>query len=411
MSLFSTLTQWVTGLRRTQGVQITGPASYESAAASTVTFDSAMQLSAVWACVKLLAETVSTLPLNVYRIATDGTRTLHKTHPLHILFSGKVNRYQNRIEFLETLMLNLVTSGNAYILVGKAGDRIVSLLPLMSAQIEVTVLADGSVVYAYSYDGGIQVYSSESIWHIKMMGSGTVGMSPMDYQRNTVGIAQAAEGAVTKIYRNGAKPSGVLSMDRMLTPTQRTQVRTNFATLTSSEDDRLMVLEGGMKFEKISLSPQDIELLSSRKYQISEICRWYGVPSVLVNDSNGTSVWGSGIEQIVEGFYKLALRPILEKLELSAQVVLLTANERDRMQIEFDFDSLLRANLKARYEGYRVGIASAVLTPNEARAAENLPPMAGGDVLLVQGAMIPIEMAGVKNDNANQNDPVQPVGA
>lgn len=411
MNIFYSFSNWVMGgLRRALGIQYTSPGSYANDAASTVTFDTAMQLSAVWSCVKLLAETVSSLPLTIYKISADGTRKAADTHALSIMFAGKVNQYQTRIEFFETVILNLVMYGNAYCHIQRLGDRIVGLLPLNSPQMEVTLLADGSMVYTYQTDGGLQVFASASVWHLKLMGSGTVGMSPLAYQRNTLGIAQSAEGAVTKIYRNGAKPSGVLSMDKILTPAQRTLIRSNFDTLVTSDDDRLMVLEGGMKFDTISMSPQDIELLSSRKFQIGEICRWYGVPSVMVNDNNGTTVWGSGISQIVEGFYKLTLRPLLEKIELSAQVHLLSASERSRMEFAFDFDALLRSDIKSRFEAYRVGIASGVLMPNEARKAENLTPAEGGDQLLIQGAMIPISMAGkmqaqtgAQNDNTDQN--------
>lgn len=394
MSLFSSFSNWLLGgLRRSKGVQYSTPYTYTEDAASTVTFDTAMQLSAVWSCVKLLSETVSSLPLHIYRKTEDGRRP-YDTHPLSILFAGKVNKWQTKIEFFETVLLNLVTTGNAYTIITRSEGRITSLVPLMSSQVETMMLDDGSVVYNYINDDDVLVLAAENIWHLKLMGNGTMGLSPLAYQRNSLGIAQAAESSVTKIYRNGAKPSGVITIDRVLTPAQRDQVRASFSTLTVSTDDRLMVLEGGMKFDAISLSPQDIELLQSRKFQISEICRWYGVPSVMVNDNNGTSVWGSGIEQVMQGFYKLTLRPLLEKIEASIMVNLLSASERSRMEVEFDFDALLRADAKSRFEAYRIGINTGVMTPNEARAMEHLPAMPGGDQLLVQGAMMPVDQVG-----------------
>ncbi len=400
MSLFASFSNWVMGgLRRSKGVQYTTPSTYSEDSASTVTYDSAMQLSAVWACVKLLSETVASLPLNVYKTTPDG-RKVYDTHPLAVLFSGKVNRYQTKNEFLETVLVNLVINGNAYCKIERVGYRIVSLMPLMSAQVEVMMLDDGSLVYNYTNDAGMAVIAEQNVWHLKLMGNGTVGMSPLAYQRNSLGIAQAAESAVTKIYRNGAKPSGVISIDRVLTDAQRDLIRTRFNTLTTSTDDRLMILEGGMKFDAISLSPQDIELLASRKFQIAEVCRWYGVPSVIVNDSNGTSVWGSGIEQVMQGFYKLTLRPLLEKIEASIHANLLTASERSRVEIEFDFDALLRADVKSRYESYRLAITNGLMTPNEARAAEHLPAKDGGDELLIQGAMAPINGLGKQPDPA-----------
>ena len=393
MNWFYNLQRWIgSGLRRSTGTQYTQPES-GAETASPVTFDTAMQLSAVWACVKLIAETVASLPFGIYELREAG-RVPASLHPLTLLFAGRVNRYQTRVEFWETVLLNLITHGNAYCVIQRVGGRIIGLLPIMSSQVETKLLADGSVVHQYVHDAGVDVLAAASVWHIKLMGNGIVGMSPLAYQRQTLGIAQAAEGAVTKVYRNGAKPSGVLSMDRLLTKEQRAQIRASFDSLTTGTDDRLMVLEQGAKFDTISLSPADIELLASRKYQVAEICRWYGVPSVMVNDANGTSVWGSGIEQIVAGFYKLTLRPILEKIEASMLVHLFSDADRPRHEVEFDFEGLLRGDMKARYDGYRIGIVGGIVTPNECRRNEGLPAMDGGDQLFMQGANLPINLLG-----------------
>lgn len=401
MSVFTPIINWLfDGLQRNQGIQQTAPLVYEESAAQNVTFDTALQLSGVWSCVKLISETVASLPLTIYKNTPEGRKEADLL-PLSILFNGKVNRYQNKVEFFETVLLNLIMHGNAYCVIQKVGNRIVGLLPIMSAQVVTTLLDDGTVVHEYYYDGGVKVYASESIWHLKLMGNGVVGLSPLAYQRNTLGIAQAAETSVTKIYRNGAKPSGVLSIDRVLTTAQRDAIRANFNTLVSTNDERLLVLEGGMKFDAISLSPQDIELLASRQFQLSEICRWYGVPSVMVNDTSSTTVWGSGIEQIVSGFYKVTLRPILEKIEASI-VTTLIGDVTGKYEAEFNFEGLLRADQKSRFDGYRVGIQGGILTPNEARIMEGLPVMDGGDELFMQSATLPISKLGLNIPNSAQ---------
>lgn len=393
MNFYRAFANWVTGgLRRFLGLQSGGPGGYDVASAAPVNFDSAMQLSVVWACVKLLAETVASLPLGIYRKTAAG-RELDPTHPLSILFAGKVNRWQNRIEFFESLILNLVLHGNAYCLIERRGGLIVSLLPLMSAQMEVRLLADGSVVYTYTQTQGVDVIASDRIWHVKLMGNGIVGLSVLDYMRTTLGIAIGAEKAVSNIYTNGGKRSGVVMFDKLLTPEQRDQVRTNFNGLVEG-GERLYVLEMGAKFDPISLSPQDIELLASRRFQVEEICRWFGVPSVMVNDTSGSTVWGSGISEIVRGFYKLTLRPILEKVELSMAVSLVDRAERPTFEAEFDFEGLLRSDQKSRYDGYRTGIQGGIITPNEAREWEGLPAMEGGDLLYMQGATLPIDKLG-----------------
>ena len=414
MNIFTRIGSWMQdGLRRLTGIQYGTPLGYSEPSAVPVTFDSAMQLSAVWACVKLISETVSSLPLTLYKVDDNG-RKIAKTHPLQLLFTGKVNRYQTKVEFFETVLLNLLTSGNAYCMIQRsATGRIIGLLPLMSASMEVTLLKDGSLVYEYDTGEGINVYAEKSIWHLKLMGNGVIGLSPLAYQRNTLGIAQAAEKAVTKIYANGGKPSGVLSMDKFLNAEQRDLMRQKFYSLANGNEDRLMVLEGGMKFDAISLSPQDIELLASRQFQISEICRWYGVPSVLVNDTAGSTTWGSGIEQLVAGFYKLNLRPLMEKIEASLIANLMEPSEYGRYEAEFDFNALTRSDLKTRFDSYRIGIYGGFLMPNEARKMEGLPAAEGGDELFMQGANVKISdvnsIDDINNDplggnNGNQTD-------
>lgn len=402
MDVFALIGRWFsTGIRRVPGVQTTQVTNDDTA--TPVTFETAMQLSAVWACVKLLAETVASLPIGVYSMSPSGRKPA-KNHWLNVLFGGKVNRYQTRVEFFETVLLNLVMTGNAYCQIQRDQDGdIIGLLPLMSSQMRVQLLSDGSVTFEYTEGAAVSVLASSSIWHLKLMGNGILGMSPLEYQRNTLGIAQGAEKAVTKVYRNGGKPSGVLKLDRLLTKEQRTEVRANFSTLTTGTDERLLVLEKGADFAAISMSPQDIELLASRKFQIAEICRWYGVPSVMVNDNAGTSTWGSGIEQIVAGFYKVTLRPLLEKIEASINVNLL-GEERFTYEAEFDFDALLRSDMKSRFESYRVAINTALMTPNEARRKESLDDQIGGDQLFIQGAMVPISMAGQTQQVTDGNE-------
>jgi len=397
MAFWQNLWGWLGGgTIRTAGVQNTAPSAYETASALPVTEETALQVSAVWACVKLLSETVSSLPVNVYR-KTDNGRELANDFWFAKLMAYKPNRYQNKLEFFETMTLNLALHGNAYAKITRVNGEIKSLLPLMSAQVLPSLLPDGSVVYEYTDGTNVDVLSSESVWHVKLYGNAIVGKSPLAFGRNIIGIAQAAEKTVTKIYQNGGKPSGVLSMDRLLTPEQRAQVRENFSTLTTGTDERLLVLENGMKFEQVSLSPQDIELLASRKFQLEEICRWFGVPSILVNDTSGSTAWGSGIEQLVSGFYKLNLRPYLERYEIAVNTGLFSRSESAEYEFEFDFEGLLRSDFKSRLDAYRTGVAGTIMTPNEARTMEGLPRVAGGDTLLSQVNMTPIDKLGEAN--------------
>lgn len=404
MAFWQNIWSWLggSGSSRNAGNQISGPMGYATASPVEVNEDSAMQLSAVWACVRLLSETVASLPVNVYRKTAKG-RELAPDHWLSLLMARKPNRYQTKVEFFETLMLNLALHGNAYAKITKVGGQIRSLLPLMASQIETKLLPDGSVVHLYHADGNVDVLSADSVWHVKLYGNGIVGKSPLAFGRNMFGIAQAAEQSVSKIYANGGKPSGVLSFDRLLTKEQRASVRENFATLTTGTDDRLLVLEQGMKFDAVSMSPQDIELLASRKHQIDEIARWFGVPSILINQNEGSTTLGSSTAEIISGFYKLNLRPYLERIEASVKTWLFTPDEANQYEFEFDFEGLLRSDLKSRLEGYRTAVAGTILTPNEVRRIEGWPRVEGGDVLLSQVNMTPIDKLGLQAPGGTPN--------
>lgn len=404
-TMWSPIRSWFGG-RQGSGTQITGPQGYGYSASVEVTEETALQVSAVWACVRLLSQTVASLPLVVYR-KTEKGRELAPDHWFMRLME-RPNQYQTKYEFWEHQVANLALHGNLYARKTELAGKIRSLLPLNPLQVETKLIA-GKVAHMFSVDGGIAALSSDSVWHARMNGDVIVGRSPLQFGRNLIGVAQAAELAVTKLYTNGGKRSGVLSFDKLLTTEQRQQVRDNFSNLTTGTDDRLLVLEMGAKFDPISMSPQDIELLASRKFQIEEICRWFGVPSVLVNDTSGSTTWGSGIAELVTGFYKLNLRPYLEAIENSITTHLFSDADRKEYEVEFDFEGLLRASQKDRYDGYRTGIQSGLLTPNEARAMEWLPAIEGGDQLLIQGAMIPVKDAG-KTPASNPQQPPQGEG-
>lgn len=398
MALFQTLRGWFGapgGPTRNAGLQTSVPLGHSTASAAAVSFDSAMQISAVFGAVRIISETIGSLPFNLYEVGPGGRKTAD-THPLHRVLTRRPNRYQTRVEFWESMALNLAISGNAYAIIQRSGTRIIGLLPLSSSQVETTLLADGSVAHAYTDGMNVKVYGELSMWHIKLFGNGVIGLSPMAYARNSIGIAIAADNRVTKIFSNGAKPSGVLTIDKTLSPEQRAQVRKSFSELEEGNEDRLFVLEAGMQYQQVSMLPKDVELLESRRFQIEDIGRFFGVPSILLNQTFGQSSLGSNVYEILSAFYKLNLRPYLEKIEESILRWLMTEDEAQRFEAEFDFDSLLRADTLGRYQANREAINTGQLTPNEARISEGRQALPGGDQLLIQGAMIPIQNAGQK---------------
>lgn len=395
---------------RTRGVQNSQPGNYGTRSATPVTVDSALQLSAVWACAKLLTESISSLPVIFYKKNTDGSRAVDTQFHLAKLFSGKVNRWQTRPEYFETITYQYALLGNNYSVKQKnSKGEIINLVPLMTEQMQVILGDDGGVLYQYTDSSGVRVYAQDTIWHNKLFGNGIIGLSPLGYARNSVGVGQAAEAAVTKIYANGGKPSGLLTIDRILTDTQRAAIKKNFAELSEGNEERLFVLEADMKYSQVSLSPQDIELLASRRFQIEDICRFWGVPSILVNDAQSTTAWGSGMAHIIQGFYKFGLRPYLERYKASIICNLMTPAERAEYDVDFDLTALLRPEFMDRLKGFKDGVQGGIITPNEARAYEGLPQLPGGDKLYMQQQMAPMDMlekldrSGMKNAQQTEN--------
>ena len=393
------ITRWfrrnAKGPERVEGEQYSTPATYAQASAAPVTFDSAMTVSAFWACVRLLTETVAALPLDAFRIS-GNTKTKDLDYQLWRVINFMPNRYQTRVEYLETLMLNLTTDGNAYSAIQRGvNGSIVSLIPLMSAQMQVILLDDGSITYEYTEaNGNIRIYAEESIWHLKLFGNGIIGLSPLAYARQSLGIAIAIDNRVSTLAGNGGKTTGILTIDKMLTPEQRKQVKKKFEGLEAGNNDGLFVLEAGFDYKQTSLSPADMQMLESRRFQVEDICRFMGVPSILVNDTSGTTAWGSGINQIMDGFYKINLRPYLERFEASWTRSLMPVTDWGNVVMEFNFDALLRADLKSRTEAAKSLVNSGLLTPNEGRQQEGLPPKPGGDDIYLNGTMVPAGTTG-----------------
>jgi HK97 family phage portal protein len=381
---------WARGLRRVKGEQTEEGSGDYSNTASTVTFDTAMQVSAFWACVKLLSETVGAMPLNCFDV-TEGSKKKNTNNDLWYLLNYKPNRYQTRTEFFENIMLNLCTSGNSYCAIDRVNGKVIAVTPLMSAQMTVFLDDNGALIYKYiNANNETIIYAERSIWHIKLFGNGLIGLSPMSHAAKALGVSIALEKRISVLAENGGNPAGIIKYDKMLTVEQREKIEAAL-NKKGKNGNNLFVLEMGMDYTQTGLSPQDMELLKNRRFQLEDIARFMGVPSVLINDLAGTTAWGSGIAQIMEGFYKLGLRPYLERIESSLKKILMDESEWQKIDIEFNFDSVLRADKKTRIETLSKGVNAGLYTPNEARLQEGLPPQDGGDVIFLNGSLQPAE--------------------
>lgn len=372
--------------------------------AKPVTFDSAMTLSAVFACIKILVESVATLPLQMYRLNSDGTRELVKDHDVIRLLNNKPNRYQTSIEFKEQMMLNLV-AGNAYMKKDYSGRKLVSLQVINSGSMDFKLDDQGNPIFKAQINGQSLEYSEKQIWHVKLFGTGLLGMSPIAYGASSIGVGLAASEKTTRLMSNGAKPTGALKTEKYLKKEQRQALRDELDILINGDDGDLAVLEGNMQFEQISLTPADLELVQIRKLSVEDACRYFGVPPILVYLTDSSTGWGSGIYEIIEAFSKFGLRPYLKRIEESMRIHLLDRTEWDSYQFEFKTKDLLKASYLQRITSNKDRILSGQNTLNEVRLEEGDPPVPDGDFLLVPVNMTTAERMKKGNYGAKIDEP------
>lgn len=376
------------------GKQSTGPSVSLVDDLPGITVDKALQLSAVWACVERIAKTIASLPLFVYDERGGGLRELSRGSSLWALLHDSPNGRMTPFEFWVAMIINLLLRGNAYARIDRSENgEAYSLHPMPADQVEVSVLDDGSVVYQYRIGSDVAILAEQNVLHLKEMGNGTTGLARLDFMRATTVEAGYAQTTASKLFVNGGKPSGVLMIDRVLKPDQRDAIKRNFNAMSEGGTSRLFVLEADMKYQQITLNPEQLQLLETRQFGVEEIARWFGVPAVLINHANVTT-WGSGIEQIVEGFVKFTIAPTLVSFQQAIRKRVMTPAQRVRQTVEFSLDALLRSSLKDRMPIYAAGVQNGIYTRAEVRQLENLPPIEGSGELTAQINLAPLDSIG-----------------
>lgn len=374
--------------------------------------EAALQIATVWSCVDRRAKVIASLPFFVYNNMGNGRREMARTSRLYQLLHDSPNSRMTPYQFWVAMMMNHDLRGNAYARIDRdeSSGEAVSLWPMPADQVTPVVMDDGSMLYEYRIGADVAVIAEENVLHLKDLGNGTIGLPRLDYMKASTTEAQRSQSHATKTFTNGGKPSGILMTDKKLKDDQRDAVRKNFAEMTNGPYSRLHVLESEFKFQQLTMSPEDIQLLESRRFTIEEICRWFDVPPVLVHHANVTT-WGSGVEQIMEGWHKLSIRPLLVNIEQAVRKRVMTPAQRARQTAEMSYDALLRASLKDRVEIYSKQVQNGMKTRNECRQLENDPPIAGGDALTVQSNLLPIDMLGRVRPSGVSNADSQNVGA
>jgi HK97 family phage portal protein len=379
-------------LADTVGVQTPLPGAPLNADTSSIGTDGALQLSTVWACVSLRANIIASLPFFAYKVIS-GEKTLARTSRLYAILSDSPNSRMTPYEFWRAMMLNYDLRGNAYARIDRddAGEAI-SLWPMPAEQVELKVLDNGSLVYSYMIGGNIAILAPENVFHMKNLGNGTTGLAKLDYMRATMDEAAKAQTVASKVFSNGGKPSGILMLDRVLNPDQRDAVTKNFLGMTEGSASRLHLLEANMKYEQLSLSPVEQQLMESRKFSVEEICRWFDVPAVLVNHE-GLVKYGNN-DVVEDIFYKQVIMPLVENIEQAWRKRVMSPRQRASMACEMSMDALLRGSSAKRAEINAKNVQNGLKSRAEIRQLEGDPYIPGTEVLTAQSNLVPLDMLG-----------------
>lgn len=367
---------------------------------------SAMQVTTVYACVRILAEAVAGLPLHTYRYLSGGAKEKALDHPLYYLLHDEPNPEMTSFVFRETLMSHLLLWGNAYAQIIRNGKgQITALYPLMPNRMTVDRTSNGKIYYTYLVNDSDnttlkaqgQVYlRKEDIFHIPGLGyDGLVGYSPISMAKNAIEMALATEEYGAKFFENGASPSGVLEHPGTIKDPDRLRESWNSLFKGSGNSHKVAVLEEGLSFKPIAISPNEAQFLETRKFQIDEIARIFRVPPHMVGDLEKSSF--SNIEQQSLEFLKYTLDPWVTRWEQSIHRSLFLESEKRDYFVKFNVDGLLRGDYQSRMNGYAVGIQNGFMSPNDIRSLENMdliPDELGGNLYLINGAMTKLQDAG-----------------
>lgn len=384
-----------------QGQQITEPLGVGTSSGVSVNDTRALQISAVWSCIRLISETVSTLPLNVYRRNNAGYGELQPKHWLTELIR-EPNPLMTGQEFRESLAAQIAAWGNAYARVDRnTSGRPVFLYPLKPAQMEVRRESDDALSYIYSTNArGVEqplAYKADQILHIKGFGSdGVTGLSPLGFARQAMGIAVASEDYAGSFYASGGVPQVQVLFDKFLKPEQREAARKHFRGMADRGDgsEKLWIMEGGSKAEALGINPEDAQMLETRHFQISEIARFFRVPLFLIMDTEKSTSWGTGLQEQNLAFLLYSLRAYLRRIENGFNRWIIPRPMRGEYYVRHDVEDFLKADHKTLAEYLSTLTQNGLMTRNEGREKINLPPMKGGDELTAQVNLSPIGSLG-----------------
>lgn len=360
----------------------------------------AMAVSAVYACVGIISETIGQLPVRVKKNKRGGGSEPNESHPIYRLIAIRPNEWQTSQEFREMMTQHLCLTGNCYAEIVRDSKGVPrELLPLQPNWVTVEQNRDWEVTYRVNARNGAARYlTQKDILHLKYRTlDGYRGISPIGWQRETVGNAIAALKYSSRTYKNGGRPSGVLQHPGTLTLEAHTRLRESWQENYAGDNSyKTAILENGATYVPIAMSNEDMQFIQSRQFTVEEVARIFRVPLHMIQSTEKTTSWGSGIEQMSIGFVQLSLLPWIKRWENCISKYLI---EDSDTYVKLAVEGLMRGDMKTRYESYQKGILSGFISPNEARALEDMNPREGGDEFLT-----PLNMQGSQSEEGKGND-------
>lgn len=386
----SDLSQWYAGV------------GGDSKAGVTVTSEKAMTLSAVWACTRLISQTIATLPLGLYERKADGSRQLADSLGIARLIHSKPNADMSAVTFWESIIGAALLHGNGFAEKRRSGGKVVALDLLLVERLSWRRLESGEYQFTYLDDGGNRrTISEDDIFHVPGFTlHGRFGMSVIKYGTEVMGSALAANEAAAGTFKNGLLPTTYFKMDGTLKEGQREEFRESLKQITGSlNSGKSPLLEAGMTVGEVGIKPADAQLLESRVFSIEEVCRWFGVPPSMIGSTDKASSWASSSESLNLWFLQYGLRPWLKRVEQAIWGQLLSPVEQTKYYAEFSVEGLLRADTQARANFYSTSLQNGWMSRNEVRKLENLPPVPGGDIYTAQSNLLPLDKLGSGTDS------------
>lgn len=387
-------TRWFTGglLGDKRGIQSPYPMGATVPNLKNVGPNEALQVSTVWACVDLITKTLASMPMQIFEIKKNK-REISRDSNLWTLLHDSPNALMTPFEFYRALLLDLILRGNGYAVVDRnSSGEVVAMFPISADQVTVLTVEKSEnqieIVYEYQLNGQQYQFSPERILHLKGMGKGLVGWSNLEFMRPNLDENIKMQENSALLFGNGSSAKGILTVDHNLDDTARKKLAKKYSGIQLYNESGLWILPADMRYQQVSLSPADPQLLESRRFSVEEICRWFGVPEVLINGSSDK------VEEAMDLFYKTTIRPLAINIEQAIRKSIFTPDQREKYTCEFNLDAMLRASLSSRAEVYAKMVQNGLKTRNECRELENDAPLDGGDGLTVQNNLVPIDQLG-----------------